>query len=131
MPKLATWIRECDEAHFARFFEKCAGLQVFNARQHVDFDPAQADGLLLSGGPDISREFLKQDVRDPSLIEEPEPARDAWEFAAVRAALDAGKPLLAICKGHQVLNVALGGTLYLDIRGHNAPELKMQNVQPL
>src|SRR5438309_12009929 len=131
MPKLATWIRECDEAHFARFFEKQPGLEIFSARHSVDFDLAKMDGLLLSGGPDIAAEFLKQPVPDPSVIEEPEPARDAWELAAVRAALDAGKPVLAICKGHQLLNVALGGTLHLDIRGHAGPDLKYANVQPL
>lgn len=131
MPKLASWIREIDEAHFQRFFEKNPALEVSNARRSPQLALAEMDGLLLTGGPDVSREFLKQEISDPSLIEDPEPARDAWEFTAVRAALDAGKPVLAICKGHQVLNVALGGTLLLDIRGHDQPELKMENTQPL
>ena len=39
--------------------------------------------------------------------------------------------MFAICKGHQVLNVALGGSLLLDIRGHDAPEDKSRDVQPL
>src|SRR5438874_2424318 len=111
MPKLATWIRECDEPHFQNFFQIRPGLEIFNARRYSTFDFAEMDGLLLSGGADISRDFLRQEIPDPSLIQEPEPARDAWEFAALRAALDADKSVLAICKGHQVLNVALGGTL--------------------
>jgi putative glutamine amidotransferase len=40
-------------------------------------------------------------------------------------------PILAICKGMQILNVALGGTLKLDIPGHNLPEQKTADVQPL
>ena len=39
--------------------------------------------------------------------------------------------MFAICKGVQVLNVALGGTLHLDIPGHNAPELRLANLQPV
>jgi putative glutamine amidotransferase len=65
------------------------------------------------------------------LIEEPDPARDAWEFEAVAKMLAAEKPVLAICKGHQVLNVALGGTLRLDVPGHRAPEARSGNIQPL
>ena len=57
--------------------------------------------------------------------------RDKWEFAAVSKALDLGLPIFAICKGLQVFNVALGGTLKLDIRGHNLPEQKDHDIQPL
>ncbi len=131
MPKLATWIRESDEAPFQRFFDMQPALEVFNARRDPNFDSSEMDGLLLSGGPDISREFLHQPVANPDVIKDPEPSRDTWEFDAVRTALAAGQPVLAICKGHQVLNVALGGRLHLDIRGHDAPEQKLQNIQPL
>ena len=62
---------------------------------------------------------------------DPEPERDAWEFAAVHAAYERGLPIFCICKGVQVLNVAFGGTLHLDIRGHDLPEMKLQNIQPL
>ena len=40
-------------------------------------------------------------------------------------------PILTVCKGTQVLNVALGGTLHLDIPGHDLPEMKTHNVQRL
>jgi len=45
--------------------------------------------------------------------------------------LSRGLPILAICKGLQVFNVALGGTLKLDIKGHNLPEQRHRDVQPL
>jgi putative glutamine amidotransferase len=65
------------------------------------------------------------------LIVNPESDRDKWEFAALHRALAARLPVLAICRGHQVLNVALGGTLHLDIPGHNLPEQKYGNLQEL
>ena len=74
------------------------------------------NGLLLTGGPDISKEFLRQEIPDESVLDKDvDPKRDAWEFAAVESALAGGLPIFAICKGLQVLNVALGGTLKLDI----------------
>jgi len=130
MPQLASWIRECDDAHFARFFALQPHLRVHDARRApVDLDTMA--GLLLTGGPDVAAEFHGEPPSDPALIREPDPVRDAWEFAAVRAAYDRGLPILAICKGVQVLNLALGGTLQLDIRGHDLPEMKTANVQPL
>lgn len=89
-------------------------------------------GLLLSGGPDVAPEFLHQPVPDPSILDtDMEPDRDRWELAATKAALDRALPIFAICKGMQLFNVALGGTLHLDIAGHNAPEMKEHNIQPL
>ena len=79
------------------------------------------DGLLLSGGGDI----------DPAIYgEEPHPDvdgisadRDRVELALARWAVDQHKPLLAICRGVQVLNVALGGTLVQDIPSQVADAL--------
>ena len=138
MPILATWIRDVDEAPFGRWFARRPDIDVRNARL---LDPAArpledplppgTTGLLLSGGPDIAAELLGQPVPDPSVIEEPEIERDQWEFAALNVALERELPILAICKGVQVLNVALGGTLHLDIPGHNLPELRDGNIQAL
>lgn len=89
-------------------------------------------GLLLTGGADIAPNYLKQEVPDPSLIKkDPNPRRDKWEFEAVQQALARSLPIFAVCKGLQVFNVALGGTLRLDIPGHNAPEMRDHDVQPL
>jgi putative glutamine amidotransferase len=86
-------------------------------------------GLLLTGGSDISREFLRQPVPDERLIQDPDPARDVWEFEAVTQAMRRKLPMLAICRGLQVLNVALGGTLHLDIPDHD--NAKWENIQEL
>lgn len=86
---------------------------------------------MLTGGSDISEKYLRQPVPDPSLIKNPDLERDIWEFDVARKALDQGMPILAICRGHQVLNVALGGTLHLDIPNHHDPNQKFGNIQEL
>jgi len=131
MPKLATWLREKDEKWFQPFFAKHPEIEVCDARKGQAM-VADVDGLLLTGGSDIAPEFLRQDIPDPSVLEKDvDPIRDRWEFAAVDQALARGLPILAICKGMQLFNVALGGTLKLDIAGHKLPEQKDHDIQPL
>lgn len=131
MPNLATWMRAKDEKWFKPFFAKHPDVHVFDARKGgVPLE--KMDGLLLTGGSDISPEFLRQKVADPSVLsKDMDPERDRWEFRAVQEALSRGLPILAICKGLQVFNVALGGTLKLDIKGHNLPEQRHRDVQTL
>jgi len=71
------------------------------------------DGLLLTGGGDIDPTRFKSQPHPKVYGVSPE--RDALELALVEAFLAAGKPLLAICRGIQVLNVAFGGTLHTHI----------------
>jgi putative glutamine amidotransferase len=68
---------------------------------------AVLDGLLLTGGGDVSPQNYGAEVAPETYGEDP--ARDAWELALVRAA--AGLPVLGVCRGAQLLNVAAGGTL--------------------
>ena len=81
------------------------------------------DGLLLIGGPDVDPELYGQEAVDSvyGVVR----VRDDFELALVRAALDLSLPMLAICRGHQVLNVALGGDLDQHISdeypGHGRP----------
>lgn len=131
MLKLATWLREKDEKWFAPFFAKRPEIEICNALKSA-VSVENVDGLLLTGGSDIAPEFLKQPIPDPSVLEQDvEPARDRWEFAAVDGALSRGLPILSICKGMQLFNVALDGTLKLDIPGHKMPEQKDHDVQAL
>lgn len=84
-------------------------------------DPEQAvqdaltcDGLLLPGGGDMDPKFYGQ-ARIPACGE-PNLLRDAAEPLLLRAFLAAGKPVLGICRGIQVMNAVLGGDLYQDIK---------------
>lgn len=87
---------------------------------------ATFDGLILPGGPDV----------DPTLYhEEPIPQmgratypKDVFELALIKATIAAKKPILAICRGIQILNVSLGGTLYQDLATQN-PQSTIRHAQ--
>jgi putative glutamine amidotransferase len=128
MPSIATWIRQCDEHWFTPIFSRYPYLTMHNARSRP-LDLGQMDALLLTGGGDISPSFLRQQIAQPSLIVDTDCPRDEWEFKAVSAMLLSGKPIMAICRGLQVLNVAMGGTLQIDIPNHDDAETA--NIQPL
>lgn len=71
------------------------------------------DGVILSGGGDVDAARYRA-VADPS-VDLPQPRRDEGEIALVTAAIEADLPLLAVCRGIQLLNVARGGTLIQDL----------------
>jgi putative glutamine amidotransferase len=84
-----------------------------------DKQPADVDGICFTGGGDIAPERYGE--ADPeNVCENVIPERDELELAAARRALDSDIPILGICRGFQVLNVALGGTLAMHIAGHQA-----------
>jgi putative glutamine amidotransferase len=74
---------------------------------------ARLDGILFSGGGDIGLEYSPGDPHP--RIDDVDLARDSIELKMVQAAASDGKPFLGICRGCQVMNVALGGTLYTHI----------------
>jgi putative glutamine amidotransferase len=71
------------------------------------------DAVLLTGGVDVDPREYGDAERHPSV--DVDPARDKYELALARAALERDVPMLAICRGAQVLNVAAGGTLIQDL----------------
>jgi putative glutamine amidotransferase len=71
------------------------------------------DGLVLTGGEDVAPERYGEEVLHPNV--ECVPERDALEFQLLEWALAEDLPVLAICRGVQLLNVGLGGTLYQDL----------------
>ena len=83
------------------------------------------DGLVLSGGGDLDPVVFGEEPA-PGLGEI-DPERDWWELALTRLTLAAGKPLLGICRGIQVLNVAAGGSIWQDIS--NCCQNPLQHMQ--
>ncbi|MFI1439871.1 gamma-glutamyl-gamma-aminobutyrate hydrolase family protein [Streptomyces fructofermentans] len=77
---------------------------------------ARLDAVVIAGGPDVEPSRYGA-VRDARCGPEAR-ARDDWELALIEAALASGTPLLGICRGMQLLNVALGGTLVQHLDGH-------------
>ncbi len=71
------------------------------------------DGLLLSGGSDLDPSYYGEEALPELDVTLPE--RDAFEMKLLEQALERGTPVLGICRGMQVLNAALGGTLYQDL----------------
>jgi len=93
---------------------RAGGIAVLLPPQPVDREIAEAvldglDGLIITGGKDVDPARYGQEPHPTT--DEPRRDRDAWEDALLTAAIDRGLPFLGICRGAQVLNVALGGTL--------------------
>lgn len=76
------------------------------------------DGILLSGGGDIAPRLCGITDYDPMLLFEVFPERDEYELELASLAYERDIPTLGICRGVQVLNTALGGSLHFDIPGH-------------
>jgi putative glutamine amidotransferase len=75
----------------------------------VEAAVARLDGLIISGGPDVEPVRYGEQPGPHTTVVRPE--RDAAELAVFRAALELGRPVLGICRGMQLMNVGLGGTL--------------------
>ncbi|MFE6164695.1 gamma-glutamyl-gamma-aminobutyrate hydrolase family protein [Streptomyces sp. NPDC056486] len=83
---------------------------------YADDVVARLDGVVIAGGPDV--EPVRYGAEREERTGPPARERDAWELALIEAALASGTPLLGICRGMQLLNVALGGTLVQHMEGH-------------
>lgn len=86
------------------------------------------DGLVLSGGEDVDPVHYGEEAH-PTVAKNIDPMRDAQEIALYRLARERGLPVLGICRGIQLINVALGGTLWQDLPSdkpdglpHNQPD---------
>ena len=85
--------------------------------EHLDINALLqlADGILLTGSPsNVHPSHFGQPVHNPDLPLDP--ARDALTLNLIRAAIETGVPLLAICRGFQELNVAFGGSLHQAVQ---------------
>ncbi|CAL9623156.1 Putative glutamine amidotransferase [Streptomyces sp. enrichment culture] len=106
-------------AGYPRLVRRAGGLAAMlppDAPEHAAAVVARLDGLVIAGGPDV--EPVRYGAERHPRTGPPARARDAWELALIEAALAARLPLLGICRGMQLLNVALGGTLVQHLDGH-------------
>ncbi len=92
------------------------------AEAHAVYCPEAStdyDGLILCGGNDIDPKYYGEEINGAINIDE---ARDTAEVELARAFIAAGKPILGICRGSQLLNILFGGSLYQNLE--NAEEHK-------
>lgn len=82
---------------------------------------AKMDGILLTGGNDVAP-ALYGEPKEP-FCGENDPLRDRMETRLIELALQADKPVFGICRGLQILNAVLGGTLYQDLKTQTGTEL--------
>lgn len=100
------WIHRADSTVITIDFDK---MTVDSALRMLE----SCDGLLLTGGEDVVPSYYGK-VADSGRCET-NPSRDSLEFELIRKAMELKMPILGICRGQQILNVAMGGTLVVDI----------------
>ena len=84
------------------------------------------DGILLSGGGDIAPRLCGISEYDPARLIDPYPERDEYELELARLAYEHDIPTLGVCRGIQVMNAALGGSLHFDIPSHTQKRSREQ-----
>lgn len=107
---------------YVQAVEGCGAQAV--ARYCPDDSPEDYDGLILCGGNDINPAYYQAELNGSLNIDD---ARDESEFALLHAFLQAKKPVLGICRGFQLLNVAFGGSL---IQHLDTVELHRKSTPP-
>ncbi|MFD9827700.1 gamma-glutamyl-gamma-aminobutyrate hydrolase family protein [Tsukamurella tyrosinosolvens] len=130
--------KACMDSFMSAFATRIAEAGGVPVHLPYDADPADAcewlSGVVVTGGQDVHPDRWGGDASvvrgiDPRTdTNAHDPERDEYEFALTRAAIDRGIPLLGVCRGVQVLNVALGGTLIADLPPGPIPHLSQQGA---
>ena len=108
---------------YSRSVERAGGIPVVLPPVPIDSVPrlvAGLDGILISCGPDIDPRLYGATRHEETTL--PDRRRDTFDLALIRAAVDAGRPFLAVCRGLHALNVVRGGSLVQhlpDAVGHD------------
>ena len=112
--------------------QRAGGMPVMLPFQHdpesIDQMVALCDGFVFTGGEDIDPAYYHTEREPVCGVSLPE--RDELETRLLRAALAADKPVLAICRGMQLLNVVLGGTLWQDLPSQRPGEVSHSQASP-
>lgn len=114
--------------HFTQVVERAGGIPVIipmtdlvSSEDYIQM----IDGLILAGGQDISPHLYGEEPR--AVMGQTSPHRDRNEIALIEAAIKFKKPILAICRGMQLINIYFGGSLYQDLSEN--PDITIQHVQ--
>lgn len=114
--------------HFTKMVEDVGGIPfiipITSETQTRDF-VSRLDGLLLAGGQDVSPFYYGEEPR--KVMGPTSPERDAFEIALIEEAIKQQKPILAVCRGMQLVNVVLAGSLLQDVE--EDPTITVQHVQ--
>lgn len=84
-----------------------------STREEADAILDRLDGIVFSGGEDVNPAWYGEEILNETVYRDS--VRDRSDSLLARAALASGKPILGICRGEQLMNVMLGGSLYQDI----------------
>ena len=103
-------------------------LPMVSSEELADELIARIDGLILTGGEDIDPAYYGEETFNETV--EINAPRDTSDMLLVKAALKRGIPVLAICRGEQLTNVALGGSLYQDLPAQVGDSLSHRQTEP-
>lgn len=92
---------------------------------------ARVDGLIITGGNDVDPAFYGEARLEVGLGGTLDPTRDRFDMTLARTAIERGMPLLGICRGHQVINVALGGSMIQHLPHHRDSHKVGEVDQPI
>lgn len=112
---------------------KRAGAEILEISQNDSADLlakkiARVDGIMLPGGIDVDSKFYTKDAKFVDKFQASDIDFDIFEFALIKYAREKKIPLFGICRGSQLINVAMGGTLYQDLETFNQ-FLKQQHLK--
>ncbi|MCB1844730.1 MAG: type 1 glutamine amidotransferase [Halioglobus sp.] len=105
-----------------------AGGRARHLRPGDSVDTAALDAVIVSGGHDVEPALYKSEAEVPGNYD---PERDRFETAIIDSALQDNTPLLGICRGAQLLNVRMGGSLFQDLRKRRLKTSKRRFIFPL
>ena len=125
-PKLQNYFRNCVSIDYSKSIIEAGGIPIIlptlDNLEIIQEQVKLLDGLILSGGADINPtlygEEFKNGIGAVSL------ERDKGELLFLQEFIKTGKPILGICRGHQLLNVFMGGTLFQDLKYSDREVLK-------